>query len=110
MIEDLCSGLSYYMKERGIKSVSQLVGKSLPFITTHDDLKQETKVISHIDELTCIHCGACHIACRDGGHQAINFDTTTRIAKTDGQACVGCAFCVTVCPIENCLTMVPEGT
>ena len=106
IINDLCSGLTYYMKEKNINSVEEIIGKSLPFITTHDELTQEGNTVSNVNQETCVNCGACYIACKDGGHQAIIFDESTRITKTDEDKCVGCGFCVSVCPIEKCLTMI----
>ncbi|GJM22771.1 MAG: dihydropyrimidine dehydrogenase subunit B [Planctomycetota bacterium] len=38
MIDDLLSGLSKFMEKHDFKSVSEIVGKSLPFFTTHADL------------------------------------------------------------------------
>lgn len=40
VIEELCQGLSDFMDERGIEQLSDLVGKSLPYFTTHADLVQ----------------------------------------------------------------------
>jgi dihydropyrimidine dehydrogenase (NAD+) subunit PreA len=34
----------------------------------------------------------------DGGHQALEFDFTTRRPKLDGSKCVGCHLCMLVCP------------
>lgn len=38
IIEGLCEGLSKFMDDRGFKKVEDLVGKSLPYFTTHADL------------------------------------------------------------------------
>ena len=38
MIDGLCSGLSKFMDAKGFKSVSEMVGASLPYFTTHADL------------------------------------------------------------------------
>ncbi|HLE12996.1 MAG TPA: NAD-dependent dihydropyrimidine dehydrogenase subunit PreA [Bacteriovoracaceae bacterium] len=105
IINDLCSGLTYFMQKHNIKAVSEIIGRSLPFITTHDQLHQASKIVSHVNEEKCINCGACYTACQDGGHQAIIYNPNNRIFKTDEQKCVGCAFCLGVCPVENCLTL-----
>ncbi|MCB1417905.1 MAG: 4Fe-4S dicluster domain-containing protein, partial [Notoacmeibacter sp.] len=60
------------------------------------------------DQDACIKCGRCHIACEDTSHQAI-------MAEKDGvrhfevieEECVGCNLCVDVCPVEQCISMVP---
>ena len=38
IIEELCAGLSAFMDERGFARVADLVGRSLPYFTTHADL------------------------------------------------------------------------
>jgi len=38
MIEGLCSGLSAFMEKHGFHSVSEIVGESIPYFTTHADL------------------------------------------------------------------------
>ena len=105
LIDDLCGGLAYYMEKQNINSVSELIGRALPAITTHDELIQAKRVVSNINEETCIGCGDCYVACRDGGHRAIIFNNEKRKAKTDEDKCVGCAFCEGVCPIKNCIQM-----
>jgi len=105
IIDDLRGGLSYFMEQKGVKSVSEIVGKSLKYITTHDNLVQKSKVVSHIDDDKCIGCGDCYTACQDGGHMAIIFNRETRVASVDEEKCVGCGFCQGVCPVENCITI-----
>jgi len=38
MVQELCSGLSDFMDEQGFTSVQEMVGKSLPYFSTHHDL------------------------------------------------------------------------
>lgn len=106
IIHDLMSGLTHYMKSHKIKHVNDLVGKSLKFITTHDELHQKKKIVSNINTEKCVKCGACFTACFDGGHEAILYDESTRTYRTDEKKCVGCSFCPSVCPIgSSCLSM-----
>jgi dihydropyrimidine dehydrogenase (NAD+) subunit PreA len=102
IIDDLRSGMSHYLCDMGFSSPSDIVGKALPNIATHDALPRRT-VRSHIDAAACIGCEVCHLACRDGGHQAIE-RTAERIPRVDGNRCVGCGLCEHVCP-EHCITM-----
>lgn len=99
IIEDLTSGLAFYMEEKGFKSVVDIIGKSLPNIVTHGELERKT-VISKIDEMLCIKCDACYITCRDGGHQAIKLEREDRLPEVDEEKCKGCGLCATVCPVD----------
>ena len=96
---------------------------TLFFLITH---KMTCRLFKHQD--MCINCGKCYMACNDSGYQAITFDPETHLPKiTD--ACTGIAFhvksfvdtlqmflfsgctlCVSVCPILDCITMVPRTT
>ena len=73
IIEELTEGLALYLEDKGLDSLAELVGKGLPNIVSHEDLTREHTVVASVDEDLCIGCGACVIACRDGGHQAIEF-------------------------------------
>ena len=73
IIEELTEGLELYLEDKGLESPADLVGKGLPNIVSHEQLSREHKVVASVDEDLCIGCGACVIACRDGGHQAIEF-------------------------------------
>ena len=110
IIEELTEGLLLYLEDKGMSSPADLVGKGLSRIIGHGELSREHRVLATVDENTCIGCGACVIACRDGGHQAIEFagadaGDDARIPKVDDEKCIGCGFCRTVCPVPGCLTM-----
>ncbi len=104
IIDDLTSGFSHLLDERGLASVSDLIGKALPNLRGHDDLPRQ-KVRSHINEETCVACNDCYIACRDGGHIAIEYVGQEIIPKILDDKCVGCGLCVQVCPVVDCITM-----
>jgi len=106
IIDDLRVGLSNYLATHGFTSPMELVGRSLPFISTHDELERRPDIRASIDEERCVGCGLCHLACRDGGHGAIEFDEETRLASVDKEKCVGCRLCRTVCPVDDCISMV----
>jgi dihydropyrimidine dehydrogenase (NAD+) subunit PreA len=102
VIEDLRSGMSHYLEEMGFSSPSKIVGKALPHIVSHEELPRLT-VRSRIDELRCIRCELCYLACRDGGHMAIERNAD-RLPRVDRDRCVGCGLCELVCP-EWCISM-----
>jgi len=55
----------------------------------------------------CINCGKCYMTCADSGYQAIEFDKDTHIPHVNDD-CTGCTLCVSVCPIIDCITWVPQ--
>lgn len=104
IIEDLTSGLDEYLNEKGFNSVSELIGKALPFLTNHDNLPR-LKIRSSVVIDKCIGCGRCYVACRDGGHKAIKWVTETRLPEIDKNKCVGCGLCLLVQPVADCLVL-----
>ena len=113
IVEELNEGLSFYLEDKGLTSPSQLIGKGLRGLVSHEALSREHKVVSAIDEDLCVGCGACVIACRDGGHQALAFrgeeaGELARVPAVDDEKCIGCGFCESVCPVNGCMSMVPR--
>lgn len=103
VIDDLRSGMSHYLDEMKFSSPSEIVGKALPNIVMHDDLPRQA-IRSHINEKLCIGCDVCYVACRDGGHEAID-QRPNRVPHVDWDRCVGCGLCQYVCPVDGCIEM-----
>lgn len=92
VIDELHSGLSHLMEERGIKSVEKLIGCALPDpVTGFMELTDEKK-ISDADRDLCQHCGNC-TRCP---YLAITLDDE-KVPKTDASKCIGCSICVQSC-------------
>ena len=110
IVEDMIDGLSNYLDDKGMKSVSELVGKTLPSVSKWEDLDLNYKVVANVDQQKCIGCGLCYVACTDGAHQSIGAKPSEKNpGRTDvwilEDKCVGCNLCSLVCPVENCISM-----
>jgi len=103
IVEDMISGLSYYMEERGVEKLKDLVGLALPNIVGADEIDRSFRIIPKINEELCVGCGRCYISCYDGGHQAIDWNKENR-KPTINDKCVGCHLCLNVCPVYQCIT------
>lgn len=103
IVEDLKSGLSYYMEEQGVDKLEELVGRALDQIIPAEDLDRDFMVIPNIDEESCVGCGRCYVSCYDAGHQAIDWKEEERLPHINDN-CVGCHLCLNVCPVLGCIT------
>lgn len=97
IIDDLTDGLAIFLEETGLESPSELVGAALGRIADHDALPGDLKIRSSLIEKRCTRCDVCFVACRDGGHGAIDIGPD-RLPRIDETKCVGCGLCPTVCP------------
>ncbi len=106
IVQEMKDGLSNYMDEMGFKSVSEIVGKAVPTVSDWRYLNFNHVSKAVINQDACIGCGRCHIACEDTSHQAItNLVDGARHFEVIEAECVGCNLCVTVCPVQECITM-----
>ncbi|WP_244380017.1 NAD-dependent dihydropyrimidine dehydrogenase subunit PreA [Saccharococcus caldoxylosilyticus] len=104
IVEDLISGISHFMDERGVNKLDDLVGLALNNIVPAEELDRSFKIIPKIDEDKCVGCGRCYVSCFDGAHQAIVWDSETRKPRILEDHCVGCHLCLNVCPVYDCIT------
>jgi dihydropyrimidine dehydrogenase (NAD+) subunit PreA len=109
IVGDMIEGLNNYLDGRGIASVAEIVGKTVPRFVNWNDLNLDYKIVANIDPATCINCNRCWIACEDAAHQCIDRLVDERgetTLKVDEEHCVGCNLCSMVCPVDECITMV----
>jgi len=108
IIDDLVDGLDNFLDRKGFASVRELVGKAVPSVTDWQYLNLNHVDKAWINQDLCIKCGRCHIACEDTAHQAITASVNgVRYFEVIDAECVGCNLCVSVCPVEGCITMRP---
>ena len=106
IVEEMISGLSNWMDEKGYATLDDFVGKASRNVTDWQYLNLEYITKARIDQDLCIKCGRCHIACEDTSHQAIMKEKDgRRHFEVMDDECVGCNLCVNVCPVEDCITM-----
>jgi dihydropyrimidine dehydrogenase (NAD+) subunit PreA len=107
IVADMIDGLSNYLDARGIASVREIIGKTVPRFVDWNDLNLDYKIVARIDPETCIRCNKCYIACEDAAHQCIDRPADPRLNPVvDEEHCVGCNLCAMVCPVVDCIEMV----
>jgi len=90
--DELHSGLSYLMEERGFRSVKELIGSALPDPITGFMELSPVKKVSAVHAELCQHCGNC-ARCP---YLAIELDSKN-VPVTDPARCIGCSICVQKC-------------
>jgi NADPH-dependent glutamate synthase beta subunit-like oxidoreductase/dihydroorotate dehydrogenase/Pyruvate/2-oxoacid:ferredoxin oxidoreductase delta subunit len=91
-VDELHSGLSYLMEERGFRSVKELIGSALPNPITDFGALSSTKQLPQVIAALCQHCGNC-ARCP---YQAIVLDSHG-VPTFDPGHCVGCSLCAQKC-------------
>ena len=92
IINELNSGLSYLLKERGLNSVEELIGYAFPNPITGFMELSPVKKISAVNKDLCEHCGNCERC----PYLAIELNGN-KIPVTDASKCIGCSICVQKC-------------
>jgi NADPH-dependent glutamate synthase beta subunit-like oxidoreductase/dihydroorotate dehydrogenase/Pyruvate/2-oxoacid:ferredoxin oxidoreductase delta subunit len=92
IIQDLESGTSFLMQERGIRSMQELIGIAQPEPITDFMALTPTKKISETRHEFCLSCGNC-ARCP---YLAITLDDK-RLPHTDPARCIGCSICAKKC-------------
>lgn len=107
IVEEMISGLSNWMDEKGHATLEDFTGRATRNVTDWQFLNLNYITKARIDQEKCISCGRCHIACEDTSHQAIMKEKDgKRHFEVMDDECVGCNLCVNVCPVEDCITMI----
>jgi dihydropyrimidine dehydrogenase (NAD+) subunit PreA len=91
VVNELQGGLSFFLAERGLRSVSELVGS-----TAAQAIPPAGKAVCEVDLATCTGCGNCSRC----PHLAIALDARG-MPTVDRDRCVGCALCVQLCLVGS---------
>ncbi len=106
IVTEMAEGLSDWMDEKGYAEIADFQGMAVPNMSDWQHLNLNYVTKARIDQDSCIKCGRCHIVCEDTSHQAItNMVDGERMFEVIDEECVGCNLCVSVCPVEDCITM-----
>ncbi len=109
IVEEMISGLSSWMDEKGYSTIEDFRGRAVPNVTDWQYLNLNYIAKAHIDQDACIKCGRCYAACEDTSHQAIMKEKDgKRHFEVMDDECVACNLCVEVCPVPDCITMVEQ--
>lgn len=98
IINDLISGLTWYLREKALPHLSDLQGLGVENVTELDELNRQTKLLPRFNHSKCLGCGRCALSCRDGGHEALHMSNGKPVMNP--HSCVGCHLCVLVCPVR----------
>lgn len=104
IVEDMIEGLSDFMLEKGIKSVSELVGKANVNLKSTDHFELDRQGITQYNLDECVGCGQCVIVCNDSAGQALEWDETARRPHLIEDKCLSCMVCNFICPVEGLIT------
>jgi NADPH-dependent glutamate synthase beta subunit-like oxidoreductase/dihydroorotate dehydrogenase/Pyruvate/2-oxoacid:ferredoxin oxidoreductase delta subunit len=92
ILGELESGTAHLMRERGIESMSALIGRAQPRSITDFMALPSTKRISQHDHEKCLSCGNC-TRCP---YLAIGAGDDGKL-RTDPGRCIGCSICAQKC-------------
>ena len=104
IVQEMISGLSDWMDEKGHANIADFCGAAVPNVTDWQYLNLNYIAKAKINQDLCISCGRCFAACEDTSHQAISMSPERQFEVIDDE-CVACNLCVNVCPVEDCITM-----
>lgn len=107
IIQELRSGLEGWMQEKGFQNVTEIIGRSLPYLVEHSQLPRGIQVVSQIQSAVCNGCGICLTACQTGGNDAIIW--REGLPEVIMSKCIGCGLCRAMCFVKAITLVRPSG-
>jgi dihydropyrimidine dehydrogenase (NAD+) subunit PreA len=103
--QTLLKGLEGYMEAEKIESLDAIRGKTLPYITTIEEVSKRPPLVSKVDAEKCTNLkkGGCELCGKGCFYGAIEFSPRLKIIEKN---CDGCNLCVELCPV-GALRLVP---
>lgn len=98
IIGGLKSGLEGWMEEKGMNSLTEVIGRSLPYLVGHSQLPRGIQFVSNIRAEACNGCNDCYTACQSGGHDAISL--VEGLPQVIMSKCIGCGICRAICSVR----------
>lgn len=101
----LLNGLEEYLEREKLESLHQICGKTLPHITTIDEVAMRPPLVSRVDPERCTNLkkGGCELCGKICFYGAIEFSPRLKLKP---QNCDGCNLCVEICP-TSALSLAP---
>ena len=89
IVQEMISGLSQWMDEKGYTSVEEVVGRAVPNDTDWQYLNLNYVAKAKLNQDDCIKCWRCYADCEDASHQAIAMSEDRTFSVID-EECVAC--------------------
>ncbi len=97
IITEMQQQLQTFMEWHGFSEPADFIGRCSDTITSFGNLPVGNRYRAGLNPQRCTRCGACAVACRDGGYQAIAWNAG--LPEINPAVCVGCSLCSHVCPV-----------
>lgn len=103
----IIGGLEGYLEREKLDSLEAIRGKTLPYITTIDEVSKRPPLVSRVDPDKCTNLkkGGCELCGRVCFYGAIEFSPRLKLKP---EKCDGCNLCVEICPV-SALRLAPPG-
>jgi len=101
----ILKGLEDYLEREKLASLDQIRGKTLPYITTIEEVCKRPPLVSRVDAERCpnLKKGGCELCGRVCFYGAIEFSPRLKLKPEN---CDGCNLCVEICP-TGALSLAP---